>query len=129
MKFYIETYGCSANFAESEMMVSLLLDAGHTLVNSEDDADVIILNTCGVKDPTEQKILNRMEELKDRKVVITGCLPLIRRDLPEIYPQFSYLSPDKEYRIVEAVREHIVDLEKLQRPKLIKKKFLEKYLI
>ncbi len=122
MKFYIETYGCSANFAESEMMVSLLLDAGHEMT-SEADADVIILNTCGVKDPTEQKILYRMEQLKDRKVIVTGCLPLIRRDLPEKYPQFSFLSPDKEFRIVEAMEHHIVDLEKLERPKFIHKHF------
>ncbi len=123
MKFYIETYGCSANFAESEAMVSLLIDAGHELVSDESKADVIILNTCGVKDPTEHKILYRMEQLKDRKVVITGCLPLIRIDLVDIYPQFSYLSPDKEFRIVEAVEEHLIDLEKLSKPKLIHKHF------
>ncbi len=122
MKFYIETYGCSANFAESEMMVSLLLDEGHELV-SEAEADVIIINTCGVKDPTEQKILFRLDSLKNRKVVVTGCLPLIRRDLVNKYPNFSFLSPDKEYRITEAIKEHVVDLEILQKPKFIHKHF------
>ncbi len=122
MKFYIETYGCSANFAESEMMVSLLLDEGHKLV-SEAEADVIIINTCGVKDPTEQKILFRLDSLKNRKVVVTGCLPLIRRDLVNKYPNFSFLSPDKEYRIAEAIKEHVVDLEILQKPRFIHKRF------
>ena len=122
MKFYIETYGCSANFADSERMVSLLEDRGHELVN-EKDAEVIIVNTCGVKDPTENKILKRLSELKNKKVVVTGCLPLIRRDLVKRFPNFSFLSPDKEYRIVKAIDKKIVDLELLEKPIFIQKHF------
>ena len=122
MKFYIETYGCSANFADSERMVSLLLDAGYQMTN-EENADVIIVNTCGVKDPTERKIMKRLEGLKNKKVIVTGCLPLIRRDLVKIFPNFSFLSPDKEYRIVEAMNKKIIDLEILEKPRFIKKHF------
>ena len=122
MKFYIETYGCSANFADSERMVSLLLDAGNSMVN-ERDADIIIINTCGVKDPTENKIIKRLNELKNKRVIVTGCLPLIRRDLIKIFPEFSFLSPDKEFRITEALNKKIVDLEILEKPKFIQKHF------
>ncbi len=109
MKFYIETYGCTANFGDSEMMVDELLNHGYEMTN-EKDADVIIVNTCGVKLTTERKIIKRLKEISNRKVIVTGCLPLIRRDLVDMFPNFSFLSPDAEYRIVEAMNEKIVDL-------------------
>ena len=54
---YIETYGCSNSQAEAEMMAGLLKQAGFEIVDDEKKADLIIIVTCYVKTPTEQKIL------------------------------------------------------------------------
>ena len=49
MKVYVETQGCSANRADTEQMLGLLEQAGHTVVDTSDKADTIILNTCTVR--------------------------------------------------------------------------------
>ena len=74
MKVYIENYGCSANKNNAEQIISMALSAGHEYVTREEDADLIIINTCTVKHLTEQKILYRIKELRGKKVVVTGCM-------------------------------------------------------
>lgn len=78
MKYYIETYGCAANQADTIIMKEILGKRGY-LEGSIDDSEVIIINTCGVKKPTEDKILWRVSKLKELKkpIVVTGCLPRI----------------------------------------------------
>ena len=77
MKFYIETYGCSANQAHSEMMVSSLVANGFEIAESPEKADVIVINTCVVKTPTENKIRERIKFFlrnhPHTKLVIAGC--------------------------------------------------------
>ena len=77
--FYLETYGCSLNSADSDIIVGKLKEIGGKRVADESSADVIILNTCGVKEPTEDRIIHRLEELAKgtTPVVIAGCLPKI----------------------------------------------------
>ena len=77
--FYLETYGCSLNMADSDMIVGHLHHLGFQQVDSADSSDIIILNSCGVKEPTEDKIISRLETLSSSQVpvVITGCLPRI----------------------------------------------------
>ncbi len=76
---YIETYGCSANSAESQAIAGLLSRAGHEIVKNPDNADMIIVNTCSVKATTVNKILFRIKELAarypEKKLFATGCLP------------------------------------------------------
>ncbi len=88
MKILIETYGCSANQGRSEKMAGYL--EGFALAKSEEDADAIILNTCVVKKPTEQKILGRIKSIRknfsEKKVILAGCLPKI----PEILEKADY---------------------------------------
>ena len=78
MKFYIETFGCTFNQADSQIMVGLLEEKGAECVRSIEDADVIILNTCYVKQPTEQKITNHILKVQDqhpqKKLLIAGCM-------------------------------------------------------
>ena len=59
---YIETYGCSANRSGSEIMAGILEKNGMEIIDSLDCADIIILNTCIVKKPTETKIIYRIQE-------------------------------------------------------------------
>ncbi len=79
LRFYLETYGCSLNKADSDIIVGRLKDIDAERVQEIEKADLIILNSCGVKEPTEDKIIHRLEELARKKipVVVAGCLPRI----------------------------------------------------
>ncbi len=113
MKVYIETYGCSANFSDSEIMSGLLKEAGHELVDSEKKADAVILNSCYVKDPTERKMKKRIKKLKNKKLIVAGCFPESdRAGIEEIAPSASLIGPRNIQNIVEVVEsdEKIVEL-------------------
>jgi len=73
MKVHIVTYGCAANRAESEIMAGLLKEAKHQIV-PEKEAEIIILNTCAVKQVTEQKILDKIAQIR-KPLIVAGCLP------------------------------------------------------
>ena len=71
-KFFIKTYGCQMNERDSEQVAHSLITRGYERVDSEVDADVVLLNTCSVRDMAEQKALGKM-----------GMLGRIRKDRPE----------------------------------------------
>ncbi len=77
MKVYLESHGCTFNQADGEIMATLL-EEQHELVDNLDDADVIILNTCYVKLPTEQKMITKINKFKteypDKKLIVSGCM-------------------------------------------------------
>jgi len=77
---YIETYGCSANQSNSEIMAGLLASAGFNIVKNKDIADVIILNTCIVKGRTEQRMRSCIEGFSKKKLVVAGCMPSAEAD-------------------------------------------------
>lgn len=74
----IETFGCTYNKADSQIMAGVLAKNGMELVDNVEDADVIIVNTCYVKLPTESKVTNRIQKLQktypDKKVIVSGCM-------------------------------------------------------
>jgi len=76
---YIETYGCSANKNNSEILAGLLTSSKNQITNNPDIADIIILNTCIVKGKTENKIKRRIQDLSkqfpNKLIIITGCMP------------------------------------------------------
>lgn len=75
---FVKSYGCSTNLADSEVLAGCLAKAGFKLTNSTSKADVIIYNTCGVKGPTENRVIAALNRApKNKKVIVTGCLPLI----------------------------------------------------
>lgn len=71
MKVYLETYGCQMNVSDSEVALSILRNAGYERCAGEEEADVILINTCSVRDNAEQRVLGRldvfMQEKKRRK--------------------------------------------------------------
>ncbi|MGZ4852921.1 MAG: hypothetical protein ACXV3D_07010, partial [Halobacteriota archaeon] len=73
---YVETYGCTLNQSESEELTLQL--NGHRVVESIEDAHVLVLNTCMVIGTTEKKILRRIDtlyqQLGERTLIITGCM-------------------------------------------------------
>jgi tRNA-2-methylthio-N6-dimethylallyladenosine synthase len=77
-KFYIKTYGCQMNERDSEQVARLLIDRGYHATSNEADADVILLNTCSVRDMADQKALGKMGMLghiaKRRPEVVFGFL-------------------------------------------------------
>jgi len=107
-KYYLETYGCALAEYESNLMEDLMGRAGYARVDSPDEADVIIINTCAVRLDTEQRIADRLREIsrsfKGRKLVVAGCLAKARPGLiSRIAPDASLLAPQVAHRIVEAV--------------------------
>jgi tRNA-2-methylthio-N6-dimethylallyladenosine synthase len=77
--FYIETYGCQMNVADSELMAGVLAREGLVPVTSPDDAQVILVNTCAVRDHAEQRVFGRVGELKRHKrpgavLGVVGCM-------------------------------------------------------
>lgn len=86
-RLYIETYGCQMNVADSEVIASVMKVAGYESVDSLDDADAVLLNTCSVRENAENKIYHRLEALqalrrKGRKFIIgvVGCMAERVRD-------------------------------------------------
>jgi MiaB-like tRNA modifying enzyme len=78
MQVFVKSFGCSANLADGEVLAGCLAQAGHMLVNSAASADVIIYNTCAVKGPTENRMIEILKRVPtSKKVVVAGCLPLI----------------------------------------------------
>jgi MiaB-like tRNA modifying enzyme len=94
LKYYLETYGCSLNTADSDIIVGRLEAINAQRVKDISDAELILLNTCGVKEPTEDKIVHRLEELAlgTTPIVVTGCLPKISLERVEkAIPGFAAL--------------------------------------
>jgi threonylcarbamoyladenosine tRNA methylthiotransferase CDKAL1 len=105
---YIESYGCSNSQAEAEIMAGLLEKAGFDVVSNENNADVLIVVTCYVKSPTQQKILFRIRQLNqrysDKKIIIAGCMPEgIHGKLMDVSPESSMVSTHHVKDIVKAV--------------------------
>src|SRR5664279_5580591 len=80
-KVYIETYGCQMNVADSEVVVSILANAGYEHTENIKDAGLILINTCTIRDNAEQRIWGRLKEIghlkkqkNDLKIGIIGCM-------------------------------------------------------
>ena len=76
---YIETYGCQMNVADSELMYGTLTAHGYDAVDAPDGADVILVNTCAIRDHAEQRVIGRLGEMRrfmkpDSIVGVTGCM-------------------------------------------------------
>ena len=78
---YIETYGCQMNFADSEVVASILEKDGYQLIDKPKNANLVLLNTCSIRDKAEQTVRNKLKnfnshkkENKDLKVGLLGCM-------------------------------------------------------
>src|SRR5277367_2070792 len=93
---FIKTYGCQMNVRDSEQVARDLAERGYNVVDHEDHADVVLLNTCSVRDMAEQKAIGKMQTLEGRKkhrqhqvIGFLGCMAQSRGasildDLPEV---------------------------------------------
>src|SRR6476659_7236568 len=76
---YIETYGCQMNVSDTELMLGKLTESGYDEVAQPDSADVILINTCAIRDHAEQRVIGRLGEMKSRMkrgavLGVTGCM-------------------------------------------------------
>ena len=90
-KIWIEAYGCSASFADSEMISGLVVNGGHTLANNSKEADLNLIVTCSVKDATANKMINRIKRLGTKPFVIAGCLPKAEKETVERFAKNASL--------------------------------------
>ncbi len=110
MKVYIETYGCALNKGDEFIMKTVLTRRGHLLVNSIDDSDVVIINTCTVRYDTELRMLDRINKLyryaktTGKRLVVAGCLAKAQPyQVHKIAPSASLVSPQNASLIYKAV--------------------------
>ncbi len=110
-KVFIKTFGCSLNQADSETMAGVLIRTGHQIVDDEESADVLIVNSCTVKDATETRFFNYLSKLPGKPTIITGC---IAQTAPEKLQGYSLLGVEQLDMIHEVLEEtingHIVTL-------------------
>ncbi|MEM3476847.1 MAG: hypothetical protein QW045_01900, partial [Candidatus Micrarchaeaceae archaeon] len=105
MKVYMITYGCTFNKADSEIMESILKSNGIEITDNEGESDVVVVNTCTVKKPTEQKILYKINKLKNegKKIVAAGCIATANPELIERIAPMPIVTTKGIDKIAEAV--------------------------
>ncbi len=77
--FYIETFGCQMNFHDSEKVVGTLISEGYAQVQREEEADLILYNTCSIRDKAEQKVFHRLNDFRKlvkqgKRFAVLGCV-------------------------------------------------------
>jgi tRNA-2-methylthio-N6-dimethylallyladenosine synthase len=80
-KLYVESYGCQMNFSDSEVVASIMANEGYTTTRNVDEADIVLINTCSIRENAETRVRNRLTEFKIKKeknpnlvVGILGCM-------------------------------------------------------
>lgn len=105
---YIESYGCPSNKFDLEIMIAYLNKAGYKVINIPNLADLFLINTCGVKKPTEDKILSRLLFLSrlNKPIIVAGCLPKIDlSSIRKVIPNFlAVLDPHSIDKVSLAVK-------------------------
>jgi MiaB-like tRNA modifying enzyme len=81
---FIDNYGCTANYDDGAIIAGLLTSANYDITKDIVDADVVIINSCAVKNKTVDKIFSQIdyvtENYKDKKLVVTGCMPVSEKE-------------------------------------------------
>jgi tRNA-2-methylthio-N6-dimethylallyladenosine synthase len=112
-KVYVETYGCQMNINDSEIVLGVMHAEGYVPTDSSDDADVILLNTCAIRDNAERRIHERLFHLKHTKktnsdlvVGVLGCMAeRLRAKLLDTQLVDIVVGPDEYRRMPELVAE------------------------
>ncbi len=116
-KVYIETYGCQMNLSDTEIILTVLGESGYQETESISASDLILFNTCSVRDNAEQRIFKRLEQIKNIKkktpdvvVGILGCMAeRLRNKLIEEYKFVDLIVGPDEYRKLPLLIEDIIE--------------------
>ncbi len=112
-RVYVETHGCQMNVADSDLLIGILAGAGYARVERPDDADVLVVNTCAVREKAETKVIARAHELAalgrrrpGTVLSIVGCMAEHLKDgLAEQAPVDVIAGPDSYRRLPELIAE------------------------
>ncbi len=113
-KVFMETFGCQSNVLESDHVTGLLLKDNFTMTQKQEDADVILFNTCSIRDHAEHKVFSRLGQLVDwkndregRVIGIMGCMATSYKDqLIERAPHLDMVvGPDQYLKVPQVIRE------------------------
>jgi len=103
-KIWVEAYGCSASFADSEMISGLIANGGHTLAKNESDSDLNLIVTCSVKDATATKMVYRIKKSQSKPLIVAGCLPKAERHTVEKFAKnASLMGPNSIGKTVQII--------------------------
>ena len=109
-KIHFTSLGCARNFVDTEVMLGLVLQAGYELTQVEEEADFLVVNTCGFLESARQEALDILDELfeskkEGAKIVVTGCMVQKHNDiLIENFPEIHYmLGPGDLENILKAL--------------------------
>ena len=103
-KIWVEAYGCSASFADSEMISGLIVNGGHTLVQDPSIADLNLIVTCSVKDATATKMVHRIKQSQSKPLVVAGCLPKAERHTVEKFAKnASMMGPNSIGKTLQVI--------------------------
>ena len=117
-KVHVETWGCQMNVADSEKMVALLKSSDYRMVDQADDADLIILNTCHIREKARHKVVSRLGKLKDLKhskpnlkIAVAGCVAQAegKRLLSQVPTIDVLLGPGRIHELPRLLSEHEAD--------------------
>lgn len=96
--YMIKTYGCQGNLADSEKIAGIMDELGYKEVDNETDADVLIFNTCAIRDNAEKRVfgeLGRIKQLKkdnpNRLIILCGCMPQEEATVEQIQKKYNYV--------------------------------------
>lgn len=107
LNVYVETYGCQMNEYDSELVKSILHKEGYVMTASEDDAHVILINTCAIRENAHSKIYHRLQQLKyvkakkkyDVTIGVLGCMAQnLRDDLIDTHHEIDFIAGPDSYR-------------------------------
>jgi threonylcarbamoyladenosine tRNA methylthiotransferase CDKAL1 len=104
-RVYVKSFGCPTNLADGEVITGCLSKAGFEIVEETHNADILIYNTCAVKSPTENRIVDILRKAPgDKRLIVTGCLPLINFERLKAEVDFDgVMGPAPGAKIVEVV--------------------------
>ena len=103
-KIWVEAYGCSASFADSEMISGLIVNGGHTLAEDPSESDLNLIVTCSVKDATATKMIHRIKESQTKPLVVAGCLPKAEMHTVEKFAQnASMMGPNSIGKTLQVI--------------------------
>ena len=114
-KIWVEAYGCSASFSDSEMISGLIVNGGHTLASNSSESDLNLVVTCSVKDATANKMIHRIKGLDGKPLVVAGCLPKAeQKTVEKISNKASLLGPNSLGRTIDVINSTLIGGRKVE---------------
>ncbi|HLP60638.1 MAG TPA: tRNA (N6-isopentenyl adenosine(37)-C2)-methylthiotransferase MiaB [Candidatus Deferrimicrobium sp.] len=110
MKFFIKTFGCQMNVNDSEKMAYILEKRGFTVTDNENDADIVIINSCAVREKPQEKIFSFAGRLpKEKKIIVAGCVAQSEKEkILARNPHIDYIVGTHQYYQIDRIVDEIL---------------------